>query len=115
MSKLRSTKQTLLADATTVSASGQSNFVDLGTVEQPFTIQAIWTNGSSPNIDLIIELSNDKDNWAEVTATTFNVAVASGNHMWDLTTGAEFCRVRYEVTSGSADFTIKMNGKTRDR
>ena len=110
---LRSKRQDLLAVNQTISSTTQTNTVDLGSIEGSFSVQVVWTNGTAVNMALTVELSNDSTNFVPITATSQTITSASGTHMFDMQTGAEFLRVAITVTGGSADFSIYLNGKSR--
>jgi len=74
-----------------------------------------YANGVSPNVTLILQLSSDNINFADLTESFQAVTDSSGSHMWDINgSGALYARVKIAVTSDSLDITrIFYAGKQR--
>jgi hypothetical protein len=98
----------------TVSSQFISEVSDVGGVEEAFFVSLAYNGGSSVNMDLYLEVSIDGENFSPLLPAQ-NIVDDSGSHMWDIIgTGAEFCRVRIEVNSGSIELqSIKLSGKRR--
>jgi len=103
----------LVTSPVTVNTEYVSEIIDNSFREDEFSIQVNWNNGSSVNMDIILEASNDKVNFVPVS----NQAIEddSGSHMFDVGfCGAVFVRIRIEVISGSIDLqSISYRAKRR--
>ena len=109
---LRSTRQD--QQMLSVSSTTNSDPMDIGSTEGPISVQIAWKNASSVDMIATLELSNDKEFWVPLTAQQRVIdSDTSESHIWDLSTGVEYLRVNILVNGGSADFTIKLNGKSR--
>jgi hypothetical protein len=111
--QLRSKRQDIIAENFTIDSNQSTRFVDIGSTEDVIGIQAIWVNGSSVNMQISLEVSNDKSNWVEIPTTIDTITSNADSYFWDIRTGAEFIRVKFVVISGQADFTINLNAKSR--
>lgn len=112
--RLRSQRQDLLATSQPISSTTATNYADLGNVEMPCSLQAVWNSGVAVNMQLSLQFSNDLVNWVDVSGSEQAISDVSGSHLWDVETGAEFVRVLVTVTGGSATFSVKFNGKVRE-
>lgn len=115
MYPLKSYRQDIPILNATVSVSRVSDIVEVGNTEGPISMQLAWEIGSSPDIDVSLEASNNKTIWTTMGGSASNIITNSGNLMWDLplSTGAEFIRISFVVNSGSASFSAFFNGKSR--
>jgi len=112
--KLKSNHQNMPLVDTNISSSTNTDSVCIGGFEGPFSIQVIWENGAALDVDISLEVSNDNTHWAPYSGSTQNITAAAASHMYDISeSGVEFIRVVLTVNAGSADFTIKFNGKSR--
>lgn len=112
--RLRSQRQDLLAVNQPISTTTATNYAGLGNVEMPCSLQINWDSGVAVNMQLSLQFSNDLVNWVDVSGSEQPISAATGSHLWDIETGAEFVRVLVTVTGGSATFSVKFNGKVRE-
>lgn len=67
-----------------------------------FSVSLFYSNGSSVNMRLFLEISSDNVNFAEVGGTEQFIADPSGMHIWDIAgSGALYARVGIQVITGS--------------
>lgn len=111
--KLRSLRQDMLFTDQAISSTSYSKEISLDEIEGPASIQLIWENGATVNMDVSLQFSNDKIHWTTVSTTINNITDNTGSVFWDFTTGAEFVRIEVAVNAGSADFSALFNGKSR--
>lgn len=83
--------------------------------EGEFSIQINYTNGVSPNMFFILQISSDNINFADFIESTQLISDTSGSHIWDISgSGALYARVKITVSTGSIDITrIFYSGKQR--
>lgn len=107
----RAAKDVIFSD-TTVDTSTNSESVDLLSL-YGISFQFNWTNGSTPDIDLDLQVSNDAINWVTLTSpTTTTISTASGSAIISLSdVFYRYARINITVNSGSADLDIIYNGK----
>ena len=111
---LRSTHQEQPLENEIISVTSYSDPINIGDFEGGFASQITWINGSSVNMKLSLEVSLDKQNWVQLPNSEIVINAITDTHIYDVTdTCVEFLRVKIEVISGIATFTIKMNGKAR--
>jgi hypothetical protein len=105
----------ILENSETINVDWTSPSFSLDDREDEFSIMVTYANGVSPNVTLILQLSSDNINFADLTESFQGVTDASGSHMWDVNgSGALYARVKIAVTSGSLDVTrIFYAGKQR--
>jgi hypothetical protein len=96
-----------------ISVTTQSKSLSLDGVEGLFSIQLAWDTGITVDMNISLQISNDKKVWVTIPDSIVNITDASGVHMWDMVSGAQFIRIDIEVTTGSANFTCNFNGKSR--
>lgn len=96
-----------------ITATTTSGPINLDGIEGPFSVQLSWDTGSSVDMNISLQISNDKVSWITIPDSVINITDISGAHMWDIVSGAQFVRVSIEVTAGNANFTCNFNGKTR--
>lgn len=96
----------ILEGAETVNVDWASPSFSLDDRENEFSIQVNYDNGVSPNMSLILQISSDNINFADITESVQTVSDTSGSHIWDIAgSGALYARVRIAVASGSLDVT----------
>lgn len=80
-------------------------YVDLDSVESDFSVQLIYSNGAGGvDIDVSLEVSNDLQNWSEITGSVVNHTDNSGSQTWDIGgSGTSYLRVKVLFNSGSID------------
>lgn len=97
-------KQKMIDSPTTINSAYTSNSVDIDKVEGDFAISFEYDNGSTVDMDLSLEVSNDNVSFSEITDSIQNITDNSGLHIFDVTgTGTSFVRVKVAVTTGSID------------
>ena len=111
--KLRSFRQDILFNAQTINATVYSKTISLDEVEGPASVQLVWINGATVDMDVSLQFSNNGSDWTTVATTTTNITTNADSIFWDFSTGAEFVRIEVAVTTGSADFSAFFNGKSR--
>lgn len=112
--RLLSLRQDVPILNTLVSSTTYSDVVDIGSTEGPFAMQVVWTGGVTPNINVSLEVSNNLQDWSEVSGTAVNITSNADNVMYDpITSGAEFLRIKISPVAGSATFSAFFNGKVR--
>jgi allantoicase len=113
MYRLQARKQDLPFKDVAISATTTSDVVRLDGIEGLFALQVSWAGGSSVDMALSLELSNDKTNWVEIPTSIVAITAAADTHIWDIQSGAQFVRIKVTVTGGSATFNAAFNGQTR--
>jgi hypothetical protein len=105
----------LLESPESVSADWVSPVVSLDNREGEFSIMILYQNGISPSMSLILQISSDNVNFADVTESVQSVSDESGSHIWDIAgSGALYLRVKIAVASGSLEVSrIIYSGKQR--
>jgi len=103
----------LIDSTTTVNTDFSSKVVDISYREDEFSVQLDYDNGSTVDMDLILEVSNDNITFLPVES--HNVVDATGTSFWDVAgSGAVFMRVSITVNSGSIDLqSISYRAKRR--
>ena len=105
--------ETLFAD---ISNNMGSSFFSLpGNVTNVsgYSIQAVWTNGSSPIGTMSLQASNDSVNWSDIPNSSLPVAGNADNNIFNVSKHAyyNFVRLKYIRTSGDALCIISMVSK----
>lgn len=79
-----------------------------------YSIQAIWTNGSSPVGMMSIQASNDAENWSDIPNSTLPVSGNTGNNIFNISKHAyyTFARLVYTRTSGDGIVVIQFSSKS---
>lgn len=113
MYKLLPYKQDLPFVDEVISATVSSKSIRLDGVEGLFSLQIKWESGSTVDMALSLELSNNNVDWVEVPSSIVAITADDGIHMWDIQSGAQFLRAKVTVTGGSATFNAAFNGSTR--
>ena len=99
----------------TISSDFTSDYVDISGSEESVSIQLIWSDGVTPDIDYGLEVSNDGTNWVEIAESFSNDTNLDGVGMFDLATiGVTFIRVKIKVNAGQVDIQeIVLSAKRR--
>lgn len=99
-------KKDLISASETVNADWVSPSVSLDDRVGAFSISVDYANGSSANMKVFVQLSNDNTNFGEITESETAILDDSGTILFDLEgSGAAFARIKIEVTAGSVDIT----------
>jgi len=94
----------LIESPTTVNVNYVTIASDLTFKEDAFAIQVNYSNGSSVDMVLALEVSLDGENYSEIPASLQNITDPSGSHIWDLNdSGSHYMRVKVTVNTGSID------------
>lgn len=98
---------------TTINTDFNSDSIDISWREAEFSVQLIYGNGSSVDMDLQLEVSNDNVNFSVME--TQNVTDDDGSHIWDVKgTGTNYLRVSIIVNAGSMDLqSVTYKAKRR--
>lgn len=98
-----------------VNSDFETDYVDISFKEGEFSIQLSYESGIDVNMEIILQLSNDAENFADIIDSTQIITDPSGSHIIDvLLTGTNYARVKINVNSGS--ITLKdcvYKGKRR--
>jgi hypothetical protein len=100
----------------TINVSDHSDSDDISGSEQGGLLAVSYTNGSSNDIDLTVEGSEDGVNFAPFISTdaTTNVTDTSGEIIFDLVNiNANHVRLAWTVNSGSMDIYVRTSFKRR--
>ena len=98
----------------TINVSGFSEAVDASGTEQGFTVTVDYANGSTPNVDFVMEVSTDGITYVPNGDTLTNIVDNSGTIIFDITSSnVDFVRVAWTVNSGSLDVYCRFSGKRR--
>ena len=96
----------LLEQSEPVSMDWTSPSVSLDDRENEFSITVNYDNGSGFSANLILQVSNDDINFADIVESSQSVTDNSGVHIWDIAgSGALYARVKVAVSAGSVDIT----------
>ena len=78
-----------------------------------YSIQAIWTNGTSPVGSMSLQASNDSENWSDIPNSTLPVSGNTGNNVFNTSNNVYYNYVRlvYTFTSGNATCVVSMVSK----
>lgn len=82
----------------------QSEVVNLAMTSGSFAVQVVYNNGTTPDVDFIVELSNDGVNFAN--PTIINTTATSGNVLFDFPTGSGAVSLRLRATAASGNLDI---------
>lgn len=108
-------QEDLLVGPETIDTSFSTDYIDISGTEDDFSVNFVYDSGSSVDMTLYLQVSNDGTNFVDVGDSDQVISDNSGTHLWDIaSTGAIFLRVRVEVRSGSIDIQrISFSGKRR--
>lgn len=94
----------LIESPTTVNSDYESAIVDITNREDEFSFQTIYSNGSSVNMAISLQLSSDGINFSDVTDSAQVITDPSGSDLIDVYgTGANYARIKITVVAGSID------------
>lgn len=79
-----------------------------------YSIQAIWSNGSSPVGTMSLQASNDGNNWSDISDSSLPVSGNSDNNLFNISKNAyyNFARLKYVWVSGDANCIISIVSKS---
>lgn len=88
-----------------------------------FSVQATWTDGSTPVGVLTLQASNEVDvyavgavQWVEIANTSQSVSGNAGTVLWDVTEPRySHVRVYYSATSGSGTLRLSFCGSNENQ
>lgn len=96
-------------DAQSIGASVNGTPIDISS-GHVLSVQFVWSSGSSPVGDLILQGSMDGTDWTAVN--TQAISGDSGSYMYSTNSaGFVFARAIYTRTSGSATLTARISLK----
>ena len=97
-------KKQILSAPETVNSDWNGPSFSLDDRTGPFTIAVKYENGTSVNMKMWIQISDDDINFGNVPDTDVVITDDSGVTIYDINgSGASFARVFIEVTAGSID------------
>lgn len=75
-----------------------------------YSIQAVWTNGSSPVGVMSLQASNDDSNWSDIPNSSLPVSGNSDNNIFNVSKHSyyNFVRLKYVRTSGNGLLVITL-------
>lgn len=78
-----------------------------------YSIQAIWTNGSTPVGTMSLQASNDGQNWSDIPNSSLPVSGNSDNNIFNVSKNIyyNFVRLVYTRTSGDATVVVSLVAK----
>ena len=93
----------LISTPTTVNVDFTTDSIDISNRQDEFSVQINYDNGSSVNMNIVLEVSNDNVNFSPMG--TQNITDNDGSHLFDVTggTGTRYLRISITVTTGSID------------
>lgn len=100
----------------TINVSDNSESDNISGSEQGGLLAISYTNGSSNDIDLTVQGSDDGITFADFTSSdaTTNVTDASGEIIFDLVNvNANHIRLKWTVNAGSMDIYVRTSFKRR--
>lgn len=105
----------LLVGPETINSAYTTDSIFIGDTEDDFTVNFRYTNGSSVNMTLYVQVSHDNVNFSDVTLSAQTITDNEGSHIWDFdSSGALYLRVRVAVTAGDIEVErIAFSGKRR--
>ena len=97
-------KKQLISSPETVNSNWASPSVSLDDRTGPFSLSIKYENGSSVDMKVYIQLSNDDLNYGDVEESEAAIVDTNGVVIFDMEgSGAQYARIRIEVTTGSID------------
>ena len=79
------------------------------------SFQVKWSGGSDITGQLTIECSVDKEGYCTFAGSNVSMTGTEGMHIYDIVdTHVAYLRVKVSVTSGTSNFTITVNERTRE-
>lgn len=96
----------LITAPETINTDYVSEMIDISFREQEFSVQLVWENGSSVDMNLFLSVSSDGVNFARIPASEQNITESDSTHIWNVGyEGAVYLRVEIDVVAGSIDLT----------
>jgi hypothetical protein len=90
----------------TINDNWESPSFSLDDREGEFAVTFQYENGSSVNMQIMLQLSLDNTNFVDMSGTEQEITDEDGTHLWDIAgSGAVFARVKVLVTDGSIDIS----------
>lgn len=107
-------KKTVI-DNETINISGSSERVDIDNIENGFSLQINYSNGTGDvDIDFFYELSVDGNNFVPVDSELVALTDDSGTILYEVAAAeASYLRLSYTVRAGSIDVTALYSAKRR--
>jgi hypothetical protein len=94
----------MLSAPVTVNTDYSSEIIDVSGVEAESSIQLVYNNGNNVNMNITLQVSNDKVNFSDVTESDQLIEDDEGSHIIEIGgIGVTYIRVHIAVTSGSID------------
>lgn len=107
--------QELVDSPVTVNTDYEFASIDIMNRENEFSFQIDYNNGSSVDMIITLEVSNDNVSFSTITDSDQAITDPSGTHIYDISgSGVNYIRVKIAVTSGSIDVT-KINYMAKRR
>ena len=105
----------LVESPTTINTDYTFDTVNIMNREDEFSFQLNYNNGSSVDMIISLEVSNDGVNFVVVTDSNQTITEDSGTHIYDVAaSGTNYARVTITVAGGSIDVTrLLYMGKRR--
>lgn len=101
-------KKIMIDGPVEVTSGYTSQIIDIDGREGEFSIQLTYQNGVSPALSVSVQVSNDKENWADINGSALDIDNAADTMIWDIAgTGSSFIRLSITGT-GSADVLEAM-------
>jgi hypothetical protein len=96
----------VLDSTASVNFDWESPSFSLDNREGEFSVTVNYENGSNVSMNLILQISSDNINFADLTGTSQEIVDDSGMHIWDIQgSGALYARVSIRVSTGNIDVT----------
>lgn len=97
-------KRQLISAPETVNADWTSPSTSLDDRSGAFSISVKYENGASVDMKVYIQLSNDDEAFGDIEESEVIITDDTGTVIFDLEgSGAQYARIRIEVTDGSID------------
>lgn len=105
-------KKDLIESTETVNTDWTSPSVSLDDRADAFSILFKYDNGTTVDMKVYLQLSNDDETFGSITESLVTITDANGSILFDLDgSGAQYARIFIEVTTGSIDVTrIRYTG-----
>lgn len=108
-------RKQLVSSPETVNTNWTSPSVSLDDREGEFSLSLDYENGSSVDMVIYLQLSNDNIAFGDLEDSDIAITDLDGTALYDIDgSGAQFARLRIEVIGGSIDVTkVNFIGKQR--
>lgn len=96
----------MVSTSTTVNTDFATDSIRISNRQDEFAVQINYDNGSSVNMNIALEVSNDNVSFSPMA--TQNITDDTGSHIFDVTggTGTVYLRVTITVITGSIDLQV---------